>query len=201
MFPASGDSLAMCDVTHILSAIEQGDPRAAEKLLPLVYDELRRLASLRLAREAPGQSLQSSDLVHEAYLRLVSEDLQKQWDSRAHFFAAAAEAMRRILVENARRKKRRKHGGGRLRVELEAADFLAKEPSEDLEALDEALDKLTEEDPAKAELVKLRFFAGLTMPEIAEVMKISLATAERHWTYARTWLFAELKDQDDSANS
>ena len=198
---ASGDSLAMSDVTHILSAIEQGDPRAAEKLLPLVYEELRRLATQRLAREAPGQSLQSSDLVHEAYLRLVGEDDQTQWDSRAHFFAAAAEAMRRILVENARRKKRLKHGGGRLRVDLEAAGFLAKEPSEDLEALDEALTKLAAEDPAKAELVKLRFFAGLTMPEIARVLKISLATAERHWTYARTWLYAELKDRDDSANS
>ena len=139
--------------------------------------------------------------MHEAYLRLVGEDDQKKWDGRAHFFAAAAEAMRRILVENARRKKRLKHGGGRLRVELEAAGFLAKEPSEDLEALDEALNKLAAEDPAKAELVKLRFFAGLTMPEIAQVLKISLATAERHWTYARTWLFAELKDRDDSANS
>jgi RNA polymerase sigma factor (TIGR02999 family) len=191
----------MSDVTHILSAIERGDLKAAEKLLPLVYQELRRLAAQRLAREAPGQSLQSSDLVHEAYLRLVDQDAQVHWDSRAHFFAAAAEAMRRILVENARRKKRRKRGGGRLRVELEGADFLAKEPSEDLEALDEALTKLAAEDPAKAELVKLRFFAGLTMPEIAGVLKISLATAERHWTYARTWLFAELKDRDDSANS
>ena len=191
----------MSDVTNILLAIEGGDLRAAEKLLPLVYKELRRLAAQRLAREAPGQSLQSSDLVHEAYLRLVGEGAQPQWDSHAHFFAAAAEAMRRILVENARRKKRRKHGGGRLRVELEAVGFLAKEPSEDLEDLDEALTKLAAEDPAKAELVKLRFFAGLTMPEIARVLKISLATAERHWTYARTWLFAELKDRDDSANS
>ena len=190
----------MSDVSHILSAIEGGDLRAAEKLLPLVYEELRRLASQRLAREAPGQSLQSSDLVHETYLRLVGEGDQPQWDSHAHFFAAAAEAMRRILVEHARRKKRIKHGGGRLRVELEAADFLAKEPPEDLEALDQALDKLTEEDPAKAEMVKLRFFAGLTMPEIASVMKISLATAERHWTYARTWLFAELKDRGDTAD-
>jgi RNA polymerase sigma factor (TIGR02999 family) len=190
----------MSDVTNILSAIEGGDLQAAEKLLPLVYEELRRLAAQRLAREAPGLSLQSADLVHEAYLRLVGEGAQPQWDSHAHFFAAAAEAMRRILVENARRKKRRKHGGGRLRVELEAADFLAKEPPEDLEALDQALDKLTEEDPAKAELVKLRFFAGLTMPEIARVMKISLATAERHWTYARTWLFAELKDRGGTAD-
>ena len=190
----------MGDVTHILSAIEGGDLQAAEKLLPLVYQELRRLAAQRLAREAPGQSLQSSDLVHEAYLRLVGEGAQPQWDSHAHFFAAAAEAMRRILVENARRKKRRKHGGGLLRVELADAGSLAKGPTEDLEALDEALDKLAEEDPAKAELVKLRFFAGLTMPEIAKVMNISLATAERHWTYARTWLFAELKDRGDTAD-
>ena len=191
----------MSEVTRILSAIEHGDPRAAEKLLPLVYDELRRLASQRLAGEVPGQSLQSSDLVHEAYLRLVGEGDLKQWDSRAHFFAAAAEAMRRILVEKARRRKRLKHGGGRLRVDLEAVGSLAKEPSEDIEALDEALTKLAAEDPAKAELVKLRFFAGLTMPEIAQVLKISLATAERRWTYARTWLYAELKDRDDSANS
>ena len=198
---ASGDSLAMSDVTHILAAIERGDPRAAEKLLPLVYDELRRLATQRLAGEDPGQSLQSSDLVHEAYLRLVREGDRKQWDGRRHFFAAAAEAMRRILVEKARRKKRLKHGGGHLRVDLEAASFLENDASEDLEAIDEALDKLAAEDPAKAELVKLRFFAGLTMPEIAQVLKISLATAERHWTYARTWLYAELKDRDDSANS
>jgi RNA polymerase sigma factor (TIGR02999 family) len=198
---ASGDFLAMSEVTRILSAIEQGDLPAAEKLLPLVYDELRRLASQRLAGEAPGQSLLSSDLVHEAYLRLVGEGDLKQWDSRAHFFAAAAEAMRRILVEKARRRKRLKHGGRRLRVDLDAVGSLAKEPSEDIEALDEALTKLAAEDPAKAELVKLRFFAGLTMPEIAQVLKISLATAERHWTYARTWLFAELKDRDDSTNS
>src|SRR5262245_50639188 len=191
----------MSDVMQILSAIERGDPRAAEKLLPLVYEELRRLANQRLTREDPGQSLLSSDLVHEAYVRLVGEGDQKQWDSRAHFFAAAAEAMRRILVESARRKKRLKHGGGRLRVDLEAARLLEQDASEDLEAIDEAIDKLAAEDPAKADLVKLRFFAGLTMPEIAQVLKISLATAERHWTYARTWLYAELKDRDDSANS
>ena len=198
---ASGDSLAMSEVTRILSAIEHGDPRAAAKLLALIYGELRVLATQRLAREDPGQSLQSSDLVHEAYLRLVGEGDQKKWDSRAHFFAAAAEAMRRILVEKARRKKRVKHGGARLRLDLDAAGSLAKEPSEDIEALDEALTKLAAEDPDKAELVKLRFFAGLTMPEIAQVLKISLATAERHWTYARTWLYAELKDRDDPANS
>jgi len=187
------------DVTQILSAIEQGDLRAAEKLLPLVYEELRKLASHKLAREAPGQTLQSSDLVHEAYLRLVDEDAQTQWDGRAHFFAAAAEAMRRTLVEKARRKKRLKHGGDRLRVDLGAVGLLAKEPSGDLEALDEALNKLAAEDSEKAELVKLRFFAGLTMPEIAKVLKISLATAERHWTYARTWLYAELNDRDGPA--
>jgi RNA polymerase sigma factor (TIGR02999 family) len=191
----------MDDVTHILSAIEEGDQQAAEKLLPLIYGELRRLASQRLAREDPGQSLQSSDLVHEAYLRLVGEGDQKQWDSRAHFFSAAAEAMRRILVEAARRKKRLKHGGGRLRVDFDAAGFLMKEPSEDLEALDEALNKLADSEPAKAELVKLRFFVGLTMHEIAEVLNISLATAERHWTYARTWLYAELKNRDNSEES
>jgi RNA polymerase sigma factor (TIGR02999 family) len=190
----------MSDVSQILSAIEQGDPRAAELLLPLVYAELHKLANRRLARGAPGQALQSSDLVHEAYLRLLGEDDQKQWDSRAHFFAAAAEAMRRILVEEARRKKRLKHGGGDLRVELDDADFLAKGPSEDLEALDDALNRLAAEDAAKAEVVKLRFFAGLTMPEIARVLKISLATAERHWTYARAWLYDELRDQGDSTN-
>ncbi|MFI5459564.1 MAG: ECF-type sigma factor [Isosphaerales bacterium] len=136
--------------------------------------------------------------MHEAYLRLIGEGDQKQWDGRGHFFTAAAEAMRRVLVEEARRKKRRKHGGGRLRVELEGAGFLAKEPSRDLEAIDGALTKLAAEDPPKAELVKLRFFAGLTMLEIAQVLKISLATAERHWTYARTWLYAELKDRGNS---
>jgi RNA polymerase sigma factor (TIGR02999 family) len=167
----------------------------------VVYHELRRLATQKLSREAPGQSLQASDLVHEAYLRLVGDEAQPEWDSRAHFFGAAAEAMRRILVERARRRSRLKHGRGRLRIELEEAGFLAKEPSSDLEAIDEALDKLAAEDPAKAELVKLRFFAGLTMAEIASVLKISLATAERHWTYARTWLYAELRDRDSSANS
>lgn len=191
----------MSDVTQILSAIEGGNLLAAEKLLPLVYEELRKLATQRLAHEAPGQSLQSSDLVHEAYLRLVRDNEQPKWDGRAHFFAAAAEAMRRILVEHARRKNRLKHGGGRSRVEFEAAAVVAEGTSEDLEALDEALNKLAAEDSLKAELVKLRFFAGLTMPEIAQVLKISLATAERHWTYARTWLFAELKGRDNSEHS
>ena len=187
----------MSEVTHILSAIDRGDARAAGQLLPLVYDELRKLAAQKLAQEQPGQTLQATALVHDAYIRLVGN---QQFDSQGHFFAAAAEAMRRILVERARRKNRLRHGGGRSRVDLEAVGSLAEEPSEDLEALDESLNKLAAEDPAKAELVKLRFFAGLTMPEIARVMNISLATAERHWTYARTWLYAELKDRGDSIN-
>jgi RNA polymerase sigma factor (TIGR02999 family) len=188
----------MNDITEILSAIERNQPRAAEKLLPLVYQELRKLAAQRLAHEVPGNTLQSSDLVHEAYLRLLGGEAQPKWDGRAHFFAAAAEAMRRILVENARRKKRLKHGGGRCRVEIDAAAVVTEGTSEDLEALTEALDKLAAEDTMKAEVVKLRYFAGLNMPEIARVLNISLATAERHWTYARTWLYAELKDRDNS---
>ncbi len=188
----------MPDVTQLMDAIAGGDLSAADRLLPLVYDELRRLAAERLKGEAQGQTLEATALVHEAYLRLVGTGAQPHWDSRGHFFAAAAESMRRILVERARRKKRIKHGGGRQRVEWEAVASLVEEPSEDLVALDEALNKLATEDPAKAELVNLRFFAGLTMPEIAQVMKISLATAERNWTYARTWLYAELKDRDDS---
>jgi RNA polymerase sigma factor (TIGR02999 family) len=189
----------MRDVTQILNAMAEGDPQAADRLLPLVYDELRRLAADRLKREAPGQTLQASDLVHEAYLRLVGAGEQPDWDGRGHFFAAAAESMRRILVERARRKKRIKHGGGRNRIDWEAAASIAGEASEDIVALDDALSKLAAEDPAKAELVKLRFFAGLTMSEIALVMGISLATAERYWTYARTWLYAELKDGSTSS--
>jgi len=187
----------MNEVTRTLSAIEQGDPHAAERLLPLVYEELRRLAAQRLADEAPGQTLQPTALVHEAYVRLTGKDGAGQcWDNRGHFFAAAAEAMRRILVDNARRKKRLKHGGELQRISLEAIDSLVEEPSEDLVALDEALTRLIAHDPIKAEVVKLRFFAGLTMPEVAQTLDISLATAERYWTYARTWLFAELADPD-----
>jgi RNA polymerase sigma factor (TIGR02999 family) len=189
----------MRDVTQILNAMAEGDPQAADRLLPLVYDELRRLAADRLKREAPGQTFQASDLVHEAYLRLVGAGEQPDWDSRGHFFAAAAESMRRILVETARRKKRIKHGGGRNRIDWEAAASIAEEASEDIVALDDALSRLAAEDSAKAELVKLRFFAGLTMSEIALVMGISLATAERYWTYARTWLYAELKDGSTSS--
>ncbi len=191
----------MSDVTRLLSAIEQGDPTAAEQLLPLVYEDLRKLAARRLSRENPGQTLEPTALVHEAYMRLVDEEAQSNWDSRGHFFAAAAEAMRRILVERARRVKRHKHGGDGVRLDLDAARSLAVEPGEDLIALNQALDKLASEDPMKAELVKLRFFGGLTMPEIAKLMKISLATAERYWTYARTWLYAELADQDASRDA
>jgi len=184
----------MSEVTRILSAIEQGAPHASEQLLPLVYEELRRLAAQKMAQEKPGQTLQTTALVHEAYLRLVATEQPNQlWDSRGHFFAAAAEAMRRILVESARRKMRTKHGGGRERVALDACSAPADNPDEvDLIALDEALSRLAATAPAKAELVKLRFFAGLTMPEAAQVLGISLTTAERYWTYARTWLYAEL---------
>ena len=190
----------MTEVTLILQQIEDGEAVAAEKLLPLVYEELRRLAADRLDREARGQTLQATALVHEAYLRLVGTDDQPHWDGRGHFFAAAAEAMRRILIESARRKSRLKHGGDRKRLDWEAAVSMVEEQDEDLIELGEALDKLAAEDPGKAELVKLRFFAGLTMPEIAQTMKISLTTAERHWTYARTWLYAELADRDGSAS-
>lgn len=184
----------MSDVTRILSAIEEGDPAAAEQLLPLVYDELRKLAAQRLAQEKPGQTLQATALVHEAYLRLVDVDRAQHWNSRGHFFAAAAEAMRRILVEQARRKGRLKHGREHHRVDLDSGCLVSAAPSLDLLALDEALSRLATTEPAKAELVKLRFFAGLTMPEAAAVLEISLATAERYWTFAKSWLYAELAD-------
>jgi RNA polymerase sigma factor (TIGR02999 family) len=181
----------MSDVTRLLEAIEGGDARAASELLPLVYDELRKLAARRLAREKPGQTLQATSLVHEAYLRLVAKD-DRAWNGRGHFFAAAAEAMRRILVESARRKNRLKHGREHRRVDLESGCLVSAAPSLDLVALDEALSRLAETEPAKAELVKLRFFAGLTMPEAAVALDISLATAERSWTFAKSWLYAEL---------
>jgi RNA polymerase sigma factor (TIGR02999 family) len=184
----------MSEVTHILSAIERGDPHAAAQLLPLVYEELRKLAAQKLAGEKPGQTLQATALVHEAYLRLVGADQVGHWHGRGHFFAAAAEAMRRILIDNARHKRRPKHGGGRRRVEFDETAARAEAPSDDLLALDEALTKLAAEEPTKAELVKLRFFAGLTTAEAAKVLRISVATAERYWTYARVWLYAELND-------
>jgi RNA polymerase sigma factor (TIGR02999 family) len=165
-------------------------------LLPLVYDELRRLAAARLADEPSGNTLQPTSLVHEAYLRLVGSPNGDHWNHRGHFYAAAAEAMRRILVEHARRKQRHKRGGQRRRIDLEVAESLLGGPSEDLPALDEALTRLTAHDPVKAEVVKLRFFAGLTMPEVAQALDLSLATAERYWAYARLWLYAELTDED-----
>ena len=187
----------MSDVTRILSAIDQGDPSAAEQLMPLVYEELRRLAAQKLAREKPGQTLQPTALVHEAYLRIAGVH-EYRWDNRGHFFAAAAEAMRRILVENARRKRRRRHGGGRIRVGLHESQLAVDEPSEVSLALEEALAKLAAEDPMLAELVKLRFYACFTMPQVACVLGIPLRTAERYWTYARAWLHSEIRQQETS---
>jgi RNA polymerase sigma factor (TIGR02999 family) len=191
----------MADVTQILNAIEQGDPHAAEQLLPLVYDELRRLAAQKLTQEKPGQTLQATALVHDAYLRLVDVNEVQRWDSRGHFFAAAAEAMRRILIDNARRKRRPKHGGKRRRVDLDAADSVAEAPAGDLLALDEALTKLAAEEPTKAKLVKLRLFAGLSVPEAAKVLGLATRTAERYWTYARVWLYAELNDSGTASGA
>jgi RNA polymerase sigma factor (TIGR02999 family) len=183
----------MSDVTRILSAIEQGDPRASEQLLPLVYNELRQLAAQKLAQEKAGQTLQATALVHEAYLRLVDVDKAQHWDSRRHFFAAAAEAMRRILVDNARRKRTVKHGGQRVRINLDEALVVAEEPHQDLLELDELLEQLAGADPRAAELVKLRFFAGLTGEQTAEVLGISPRAADLLWAYARAWLFEKLK--------
>jgi RNA polymerase sigma factor (TIGR02999 family) len=188
----------MNEVTRILSSIEQGDPSAAEQLLPLVYDELRQLAAQKLAHEKPGQTLQATALVHEAYLRLVDADKAQHWNSRGHFFAAAAEAMRRILVEKARKKRRTRHGGGRQRLELDALAVPQSEGAVDLLALDEALEKLAQEEPVKAELVKLRYFAGLSLEEAAACLGISPATAKRYWAVARAWLYAALADGDDA---
>jgi RNA polymerase sigma factor (TIGR02999 family) len=182
----------MSDVTRILSAIEQGDPLASEQLLPLVYDELRKLAAQKLAHEKPGQTLEATALVHEAYMRLLGKADEPHWNSRGHFFSAAAEAMRRILVESARRKSRLKHGREHPRIDLDSGCRVSAAPSLDLLALDEALSRLAEIEPAKAELIKLRFFAGLTMPEAAAALDVSLATAERYWTFAKSWLYAEL---------
>jgi RNA polymerase sigma factor (TIGR02999 family) len=182
----------MSEVTRILSAIEQGDPHAAGQLLPLVYDELRRLAAHKLAQERPGQTLDATALVHEAYLRLVGDSEGPHWDNRRHFFAAAAEAMRRILVENARRKQAAKHGGGRQRRDLDAEALVAPGPDLDLLALDAALQRLAEHDPLKARLVELRYFAGLTGDQAAAVLGLSASSADRQWVYARAWLRREL---------
>ena len=185
----------MREVTRILSAIEQGDPAAAELLLPLVYDELRRLAAQKLSQESPGQTLEATALVHEAYLRLVDVDDAQSWNSRGHFFAAAAEAMRRILVENARRKQSLKRGGACRRLDLDEAAACGEGPAEELLALSEALDRLAAEDPRKAELVKLRYFAGLSVREAATALGISRATADRYWAYAKVWLYCALSGE------
>ncbi len=185
--------MQMNDVTHILSAIEQGDPKAPEQLLPLVYDELRKLAVQRLARESPGQTLQATALVHEAYLRLIGSEAPS-WTGRGHFFSAAAEAMRRILIENARRKRAGKHGGDLQRIDIDSVDLPGTGPSDDILAVDEALSKLAAEDPTKAELVKLRYFGGLSVEDAGRVLGISRATADRYWAYARVWLYSELNE-------
>jgi RNA polymerase sigma factor (TIGR02999 family) len=186
------------DVTGILQAIEGGDQHAAEQLLPLVYDELRRLAAARLAREKPGQTLQATALVHEAYLRLVDTDKSQHWDGRGHFFAAAAEAMRRIFIDRARQRRSQRRGGMAQRRSLEHLDAAAPAPDDELLAVDEALQRLQGIDPPKAELVKLRYFAGLTIPEAAQALGISVPTANRYWAYARAWLHEELAAGDDS---
>jgi RNA polymerase sigma factor (TIGR02999 family) len=182
----------MNEVTRILSAIEQGDPHAAGQLLPLVYDELRQLAAQKLAQEKPGQTLQATALVHEAYVRLVGAGGQQHWDNRGHFFAVAAEAIRRILIDNARRKRTSKHGGGRQRRDVDVDSLAAPEPDLDLLALDAALRRLGENDPLKAKLVELRYFAGLTGDQAAAVLGISASSADRQWVYTRAWLRREL---------
>jgi len=186
----------MTDVTHILNAIEKGDAKAANKLLPLVYEELRRLAAHKMSHESPSQTLQATALVHEAYIRLIGEEAQN-WNNRGHFFAAAAEAMRRILVENARRKKSLKYGGDRQRVNIDDQEIGIKMPSDDVVALDEALTKLSEKDHEVAELVKLRCFAGLTLDQVAKIQGISRRTAGSYWSYARAWLRREITAGDE----
>ena len=185
--------ITMNEVTRILSAIEQGEPHAAEQLLPLVYDELRKLAAERMAKERPGQTLQATALVHEVYLRLVDVDKVQQWNSRGHFFAAAAEAMRRILIETVRRKRSHKHGGARARQDLDALDLAAPESADEVLALDEALQKLAQQDKSAADVVRLRFFSGLPLPEVAKALGISPRTADRLWAYARAWLHQEIQ--------
>ena len=183
----------MSDVTVILTAIEQGDAKAAEELLPLVYEELRLLAAQKMAREKPGQTLQATALVHEAYIRLVKGGHQ-DWHSRGHFFSAAAEAMRRILVENARRKKRLKHGGDRERMSLDDVDLTIDGLPDDVVALDEALTKLAEDKPLMVQAIELRYFAGLTLEQIAEILGISERTVSSYWTYAKAWLYREITE-------
>lgn len=185
----------MSDVTQILNQIQQGDPRAAEQLLPLIYDELRKLAAVRMAQESPDQTLQATALVHEAYLRLVDDEKTKNWNNRGHFFGAAAEAMRRILIDRARQKQRPKHGGDLKRVELDQACSMVGSDGATILAVNAALEQLALESPQKAELVKLRYFAGLTIEEAAQVLGISRTTASRHWSYAKVFLYCELEDR------
>ncbi len=182
----------MTDVTQILNQIESGDPSAAEQLLPLVYNELRKLAAAKLAHEKPGQTLQSTALVHEAFLRLVDVEKAQHWDSRGHFFAAAAEAMRRILIDQARSKESLRRGGNMQRHDVMQMEIVISEPCVDLLSLNDALERFEHRDPDKALLIKLRYFAGLTIPQAAEALGISTTTADRHWAYARAWLHAEL---------
>ena len=185
----------MSDVTRILVAIDQGDANASEQLLPLVYEELRRLAGQKLAREKPGQTVQATALVHEAYLRLVNVDSAQHWNSRGHFFAAAAEAMRRILIEKARLKQRLRHGGGRQRIDFDELLVCEDHTSEELLALDEALNRLAEQETLIADVVKLRYFAGLTIEQCAQTLGISVRTANRHWAYAKAWLFQQINGE------
>lgn len=189
----------MSDVTKILSQIESGDPSAADQLLPLVYEELRKLAAAKLAQEKPGQTLQATALVHDAYIRLVSDDAKKQdWDSRGHFFAAAAEAMRRILVENARHKGRIRHGGQLERMDIEVVNLPTRMPPEEVIALNEALEILKQEDPIKSKLVTLRYFGGMTIEQAAELLGISRVTAHRYWTYSRAWLHQQISGEGEA---
>jgi RNA polymerase sigma factor (TIGR02999 family) len=188
----------MADISRLLDAAAAGEPKATAELLPLVYDELRRLAAARMASEAPDHTLQPTALVHEACLKLVGPVPCATWNGRTHFYAGAAEGMRRILIDHARRKQRFRHGGGRKRVDFPEAEVVAMAPSHDLLALDEALTQFTAADPPKAELVRLRYFAGLTLEEAAELLGISRATAARHWAYARAWLFDAISAGNDA---
>jgi RNA polymerase sigma factor (TIGR02999 family) len=186
----------MSQVTHILEELRQGDAHAADQLLPLIYDELRTLAAQKLAQERPGQTLQATALVHEAYIRLVEGELAQHWDSRGHFFAAAAEAMRRILIDAARSKAAQKRGGAHQRIDLNAADLAAQTAPDDLLLLNDTLDALARTDPGAAEFAKLRFFAGLSVQEAGQILGLSRSTAYERWTFARAWLYSQLKDQD-----
>jgi len=187
----------MSDVTRILEAAQQGDPEAAEELLPLVYEELRRLATAKMANERPGQTLQPTALVHEAWLRLVGNQDQ-EWNGRSHFFGAAAEAMRRILIESARRKRAARHGGGQARLDIDEVQIAAAAKDDELLALNDALERFAKRDPHKAELVKLRYFVGLTTAEAAEVLGVSIPTADRWWNFSRAWLFEEIEREQNA---